>query len=115
MKLVFIFVYLLFERILYEFQVDISPSMAYIMSAKDETEITTIKKAAHVTSVLFDKFFKQQVVKIVDEEKSVKHSKLADQIEQALDSKKYLGQGMDPDQFWKSFGFHFYWLTHSLL
>uniref|UniRef100_A0A7M5XAC7 FACT complex subunit n=2 Tax=Clytia hemisphaerica TaxID=252671 RepID=A0A7M5XAC7_9CNID len=77
---------------------DISPSMAYVMSSKDENEITTIKKAAHVTSVLFDKFFKQQVVKIVDEEKSVKHSKLADQIEQALDSKKYLGQGMDPDQ-----------------
>jgi len=59
---------------------DISPSMAYVMSSKDENEITTIKKAAHVTSVLFDKFFKQQVVKIVDEEKSVKHSKLADQI-----------------------------------
>jgi len=79
---------------------DLSSQFAYIMSMKDDGEVTTIKKAAHVTSVLFDKFFKQQVVKIVDEEKSVKHSKLSDQIEQALDSKKYLGQGMDPEQVW---------------
>lgn len=68
------------------------------MSVKDDAEVTIMKKASHVTSMLFDKFFKQQVVKIVDEEKSVKHSKLSDQIEQALDTKKYLAAGMDPDQ-----------------
>jgi len=61
-------------------------------------EIALIKKSAYVTSMLFDKFFKQQVVKVVDEEKSVKHSKLADQIEAALEGKKYLSAGMDADQ-----------------
>ena len=64
---------------------DISPQLAYIMSVKEESEVALIKKASYVTSMLFDKFFKQQVVKVVDEEKSIKHSKLADQIEQALE------------------------------
>lgn len=68
------------------------------MAVKEESEIAIMKKASLVTSMLFDKFFKQQVVKIVDEEKAVKHSKLADQIEQALETKKYLGAGMDADQ-----------------
>ena len=68
------------------------------MAVKEESEVALIKKAAYVTSTLFDKFFKQQVVKVVDEEKSVKHSKLADQIEQALDGKKYLAAGMDAEQ-----------------
>ena len=68
------------------------------MAIKEEGETGIIKKAAFVTSTLFDKFFKQQVVKIVDEEKNVKHSKLSDQIEQALDGSKYLGSGMDSEQ-----------------
>lgn len=77
---------------------DLSSSFAYIMAQKEEVEVNLIRKAAFVTSTLFDKFFKQQVVKVVDEEKSVKHSKLADQIEHALEGKKYLGAGMDADQ-----------------
>lgn len=77
---------------------DVSPQFAYIMASKEESEVSLIKKAAYVTSMLFDKFFKQQVVKVVDEEKSVKHSKLADQIEQALEGKKYLGPGMEAEQ-----------------
>lgn len=68
------------------------------MAAKEDSEIAVMKKAATVTSMLFDKFLKQQVVKVVDEIKTVKHSKLADQIEQALEGKKYLGAGMDADQ-----------------
>ena len=68
---------------------DISAQFAYIMSVREDVEINMIKKAAYVTSMLFDKFFKQQVVKVVDEEKSVKHSKLADQIETALEGKLY--------------------------
>lgn len=66
---------------------DIASQFAYIMSSKEDSEVSLIKKAAYVTSMLFDKYFKQQVVKVVDEEKSVKHSKLADQIEQALEGK----------------------------
>ncbi|XP_047128886.1 FACT complex subunit SPT16 isoform X1 [Hydra vulgaris] len=79
-------------------KVDLSSQFAYLMAPKDESEVNLIKKASYVTSTLFDKFFKQQVVKIVDEEKVVKHSKLADLIEQALDGKKFLGAGMDGDQ-----------------
>lgn len=87
-----------FEGAKFEKKNDISPQFAYIMSVKEDVEVALIKKAAYVTSMLFDKFFKQQVVKVVDEEKSIKHSKLADQIEQALEGKKYIGAGMDADQ-----------------
>lgn len=79
-------------------KVDLSSQFAYLMAAKEDSEIAVMKKAATVTSMLFDKFLKQQVVKVVDEIKTVKHSKLADQIEQALEGKKYLGAGMDADQ-----------------
>jgi len=79
-------------------KVDLASQFAYVMAVKEEVEVSHIKKAAAVTSALFDKFFKQQVVKIVDDEKSVKHSKLADQIEQALDGKKYFQPGMDAEQ-----------------
>merc|ERR1719494_253392 len=79
-------------------KVDLASQFAYVMAVKEEVEVSHIKKAAAVTSAVFDKFFKQQVVKIVDDEKSVKHSKLADQIEQALDGKKYFQPGMDAEQ-----------------
>eukprot|EP00112_Aurelia_sp_Birch-Aquarium-sp1_P005971 Seg1670.1 transcript_id=Seg1670.1/GoldUCD/mRNA.D3Y31 product="FACT complex subunit SPT16" protein_id=Seg1670.1/GoldUCD/D3Y31 len=79
-------------------KVDVSASFAYLMSPKEEVELGHIKKAAHVSSELFTQYFKKQVVSIVDADKKVKHSKLADQIESALDSKKFLAAGMDSDQ-----------------
>jgi len=79
-------------------KVDVSASFAYLMAPKEDVELNNIRKAAHTSSELFTQFFKKQVVGIVDDDKKVKHSKLADQIEVALDSKKYLATGMDSDQ-----------------
>eukprot|EP00794_Sanderia_malayensis_P019250 gene19250-21178_t len=79
-------------------KVDASATFAYLMAPKDDTEVNFIRKAARVSSELFTQFFKKQVVDIIDADKKVKHSKLADQIEAALDSKKYLATGMDSDQ-----------------
>ncbi|XP_065056378.1 FACT complex subunit SPT16-like [Rhopilema esculentum] len=79
-------------------KVDVSASFAYMMAPKEDVELNFVRKAAHVSSELFTQYFKKQVVGIVDADKKVKHSKLADQIETALESKKYLAAGMDADQ-----------------
>ncbi|XP_022794769.1 FACT complex subunit SPT16-like isoform X2 [Stylophora pistillata] len=79
-------------------KVDISSAVAYVMSVREDQELTHVKKAAQVSSDIFVKYFKKQVMEIVDDEKRVKHSKIADGIEGALDSKKFLQPGMDSDQ-----------------
>lgn len=79
-------------------KVDISSAVAYVMSVREDQELTHIKKAAQVSSDIFVKYFKKQVMEIVDDEKRVKHSKIADGIEGALDSNKFLQPGMDSDQ-----------------
>jgi len=68
------------------------------MSIREDQELTHVKKAAQVSSDIFVKYFKKQIMEIVDDEKKVKHSKIADGIEGALESKKFLQPGMDSDQ-----------------
>ncbi|KAJ7365044.1 FACT complex subunit SPT16 [Desmophyllum pertusum] len=86
-----------FEKESFE-KVDISSAVAYVMSIREDQEITHVKKAAQVSSDIFVKYFKKQIMEIVDDEKRVKHSKIADGIEAALESKSYLQPGMDSDQ-----------------
>ncbi|XP_078365662.1 FACT complex subunit SPT16-like isoform X1 [Oculina patagonica] len=86
-----------FEKESFE-KVDISSAVAYIMSVREDNELTHVKKASQVSSDIFVKYFKKQIMEIVDDEKRVKHSKIADGIEGALESKKFLQAGMDADQ-----------------
>ncbi|XP_015778637.1 PREDICTED: FACT complex subunit SPT16-like [Acropora digitifera] len=79
-------------------KVDISSPVAYVMSVREDQEVNHVKKAAHVSSEIFVKYFKKQIMEIVDDEKRVKHSKIADGIEAALESKKFLQSGMDSSQ-----------------
>ncbi|CAB4004583.1 Hypothetical predicted protein, partial [Paramuricea clavata] len=79
-------------------KVDISAHVAYAMASKEDSEVNHIKKASLVSSDIFSKFFKGHIMEIVDQEKRVKHSKIADNLDAALDSKKYLLAGMDSDQ-----------------
>ncbi|XP_046843723.1 FACT complex subunit SPT16-like [Xenia sp. Carnegie-2017] len=76
-------------------KVDISSNIAYTMAAKEDGELNNVKKASLVTSDIFSKFFKNHIMEIVDQEKRVKHTKIADNVEAALESKKYLVSGMD--------------------
>jgi nucleosome binding factor SPN SPT16 subunit len=78
-------------------QVDVSAAFSFACAAKDEAEVATVKKACQVTCTVFSKYVKKEIVTIVDEEKRVKHSKLADGIEQAVSETKYLPPGMDAD------------------
>ncbi|XP_042890224.1 FACT complex subunit SPT16-like [Penaeus japonicus] len=72
-------------------QVDISATMALVMSPKEESEIAIIKKASNATVDVFSKYLKEQIMDIIDRDKKVKHAKLAEGVEQAMADKKYVG------------------------
>ncbi|XP_068097539.1 FACT complex subunit SPT16 [Hyperolius riggenbachi] len=76
-------------------KVDISAAVAYTIAVKEDGELNLMKKAALITSDVFNKFFKERVMEIVDADEKVRHSKLAESVEKAIEDKKYLG-GTDP-------------------
>lgn len=49
--------------------VDIGASIAYIIAAKEDNEILTIKKACMVSTDIFRKYVKETIMEIVDSEK----------------------------------------------
>ncbi|KAJ8968567.1 hypothetical protein NQ314_002231 [Rhamnusium bicolor] len=77
--------------------VDMSAQIAYLMCPKEDSEIITIKKACMVTVDVFTKYLKDQIMEIIDSEKKVKHSKLAEGVESAINDKKYV-TGVDVNQ-----------------
>nr|XP_033780947.1 FACT complex subunit SPT16 [Geotrypetes seraphini] len=74
---------------------DISAVLAYTIAVKEDGELNLMKKAANITSEVFNKFFKERVMEIVDADEKVRHSKLAESVEKAIEDKKYLS-GTDP-------------------
>jgi nucleosome binding factor SPN SPT16 subunit len=80
-------------------QVDVSSAFAYVSACKDEKEIDLIKKACLITCNVFSKHVRKEIATIVDEEKKVKHSKLADGIDKAItEDRKLLPEGVDHEQ-----------------
>lgn len=77
--------------------VDISSAVAILMAPKEDSEIITVKKACLVTVDVFTKYLKDQVMEIIDSDKKVKHSKLAEGVEAAVSDKKYV-TGVDTSQ-----------------
>ncbi|XP_001662009.2 FACT complex subunit spt16 isoform X2 [Aedes aegypti] len=77
--------------------VDISIPIGYIMCAKEDSEVITIKKACLVTVDVFNKYLKDHIMEIIDADKKVKHAKLSEGVEQALTDKKYV-TGVDTNQ-----------------
>ncbi|XP_058830141.1 FACT complex subunit spt16 isoform X1 [Topomyia yanbarensis] len=77
--------------------VDVSVAIGYIMCAKEDTEVITIKKACLVTVDVFNKYLKDHIMEIIDADKKVKHAKLSEGVEQALTDKKYV-TGVDVNQ-----------------
>ncbi|XP_059356837.1 FACT complex subunit SPT16-like [Carassius carassius] len=76
-------------------RVDVSTVVAYTMAVKEDGELALMKKAAAITSDVFTKFFKERVMEIVDADEKVKHSRLAESVEKAIEDRKFLG-GVDP-------------------
>ncbi|CAH1779538.1 unnamed protein product [Owenia fusiformis] len=78
-------------------KVDVTSPLAYIMAPKEEPEINTIKKACGVTIEVFKKYLQAQIMDTIDADRKVKHAKLADGCEEALQNKKYVS-GVDMKQ-----------------
>lgn len=57
------------SALFYLSQVDVSAAAAYIMSPKEDSEILTIKKACLVTSDVFTKYLKDQIMEIIDSDR----------------------------------------------
>ncbi|KAG1714064.1 FACT complex subunit spt16 [Nymphon striatum] len=74
--------------------VDVSTTVAYLMSPKDEAEVNTMKKASQATVAVFDKFLKEQIMEIVDADKKVRHTKLSESVEDAISDKKYVSKNV---------------------
>ena len=72
-----------------------SAAFAYTSAVKDNAELTVVKKACQLTCTVFSKFVKREIVTIVDDEKKVKHSKLAEEIETAITEGTHFPQGTD--------------------
>ena len=72
---------------------DANMLMATVLAVKDDIELNNLKKAAEITNKIFAKYLKDQIISIVDGEKKVKHSKLAEGVEQAASDAKYVAAG----------------------
>ena len=70
--------------------VDISSAFAYITAPKDETEIGLITKAASLSCDLYGKYLREEITEIIDSDTKVRHTKLADGVDQACNNKKYM-------------------------
>ncbi|XP_063704152.1 FACT complex subunit spt16 [Culicoides brevitarsis] len=77
--------------------VDVSAPLAFVMASKDDAEVLTVKKACLATVDVFTKYLKDTIMEIIDADKKVKHSKLAEGVEAALTDKKYVS-GVDTSQ-----------------
>lgn len=77
--------------------VDASGPIAYLLAPKEDSEINTMKKASMVTVDVFNKYLKDQIMEIIDSDKKVKHSKLGEGVESAIQDKKYVS-GVDVNQ-----------------
>lgn len=77
--------------------VDVSSAVGYLIAPKEDSEVITIKKACMVTVDVFIKYLKDQIMGIIDSDKKVKHSKLAEGVESAVTDKKYV-TGVDVSQ-----------------
>lgn len=84
-------------------KVDLSTAITPCMSLKEEQEISNIKAASVASATVLTQYFVDRMSSIVDEEKKITHSALAEQVERVLENTKFLakikaGSTFDPDQ-----------------
>lgn len=69
-------------------QLDLTSGFGYLMAPKEETEISIVKKAAGLSSDIFSKYLKEQIMDIIDGDKKKSHSKLCKDIEEQIANKE---------------------------
>uniref|UniRef100_A0A1I7SA86 FACT complex subunit n=1 Tax=Bursaphelenchus xylophilus TaxID=6326 RepID=A0A1I7SA86_BURXY len=71
--------------------VDVTLSFALLFAVKDDKEISLMRRSAEATANAMN-VLKKKIVNIVDTEKKVKHSRLADEMERLIVSKEVQGK-----------------------
>lgn len=77
---------------------DVSAAFAYIMALKDDQEISLTKRASQMSVDVYSKYLRQQIMEIIDSDRKVRHNKLSENVEQAFQNKKFVGQNTDTSQ-----------------
>ena len=67
---------------------DMSAAFGYIMAPKEEVEMNLIKKAAGLSSDIFSKYLKEQIMDIIDGDKKKSHIKISKDIEDQINNKE---------------------------
>ncbi|EKD20925.1 uncharacterized protein L3040_005860 [Drepanopeziza brunnea f. sp. 'multigermtubi'] len=71
-------------------EVDISPALsAGAMAVKDENELRAMRNSSKACIALMNPYFVEEMSNILDEEKKVKHSVLANKVDSQLDNAKF--------------------------
>lgn len=78
-------------------QVDVSIGYSQVLALKDAAAKRCIKQAAHVSSTVLRKYLLNQLLEIVDEEKAITHSKLADDTEEVFSNPNKVKLKLRPD------------------
>merc|ERR1719334_1614509 len=69
-------------------QVDMASSLGYLMAAKEDVELGLVKKAAGLSSDIFSKYLKEQIIDFIDGDKKKPHSKISKDIEDQINNKE---------------------------
>lgn len=77
--------------------VDVSGGIADVLASKEASEILNVKKAAMLASKAMKDFVVGKIESIVDEGKSVKHSKLSELTEEVITDPSKLGVKLKPE------------------
>ncbi|KAJ3168301.1 FACT complex subunit spt16 [Geranomyces variabilis] len=78
---------------------DISHGVAQVLGSKDDAELKTIKAAAKLSSVILKRHFVEEMMDMVEEGKKVKHSAIAQGIENLLEDEKARKKHKLPSDF----------------
>lgn len=70
--------------------VDVSSQVAYIMAPKEDSEVEILKKACGITVEVYSKYLREEITEIIDSDKKVKHTKLTEGVDKAMQDKKYI-------------------------
>jgi nucleosome binding factor SPN SPT16 subunit len=78
-------------------KVDVGIAVATVLGIQDAAAIDHTEKSGTFSTALMRKFVQAEIERIIDEEKDVKHSDLADQTEDVMAKPAKVGSKLDPD------------------
>lgn len=73
-------------------KVDITLGLSHLLEAKDDEELKSIRVASRASTAYLTKYFAEEMLTIVDEERRVSHTKFSEMIENKLQDEGFFSQ-----------------------